>query len=164
MKRKIASLLFTAIITTSCVLCVPNTVNAADAVQSVTSINSEGKLIVDGTGVNIDSADIKATQEALNNNAEILTDVQDLAEQNEANIAKSNDEYSSSRTYKKDELCMKDGVLYQCKADIDTAEEWTSSHWKKTSLTSVNKKICEENKARKDCKFIRAEHIFKKYK
>lgn len=27
-----------------------------------------------------------------------------------------------------------------------------------------NKKICEENNARKDCKFIRAEHIFKKYK
>ena len=44
------------------------------------------------------------------------------------------DEYSNSKTYVKDEYCIYNNTLYKAKQAIDTAEEFTESHWTETTV------------------------------
>lgn len=44
------------------------------------------------------------------------------------------DEYSNSKTYVKDEYCIYNNTLYKANQAIDTAEEFTESHWTETTV------------------------------
>ena len=44
------------------------------------------------------------------------------------------DEYSNSKTYAKDEYCIYNNTLYKANQAIDTAEEFTESHWTETTV------------------------------
>lgn len=66
-------------------------------------------------------ADIKTSVLTIGSNNLIL---QDAAVR--ASIAP---EYSSSSTYAVGDLCMNNGVLYECNTAISTAEAWTAAHW-----------------------------------
>lgn len=48
--------------------------------------------------------------------------------------ANSADEYSNSKTYIKDEYCIYNNTLYKANQAIDTAEEFTESHWTETTV------------------------------
>lgn len=45
-------------------------------------------------------------------------------------------EYDAESTYSADDVVVHDGGLYQAKADIETAEEWTAAHW--TAITLID--------------------------
>ena len=47
------------------------------------------------------------------------------------------DEYSSSSTYDVGDLCVYNGVLYECTTAITTAEAWDSDHWKQVNLGDI---------------------------
>ena len=44
------------------------------------------------------------------------------------------DEYSNSKTYVKDEYCIYNNTLYKANQAINTAEEFTESHWTETTV------------------------------
>ena len=44
------------------------------------------------------------------------------------------DEYSNSKMYVKDEYCIYNNTLYKANQAIDTAEEFTESHWTETTV------------------------------
>lgn len=125
MKKKAIALLLSLTM-----LSLSTNVYAADTVQNAPTINSSGKVVAKNTNIIIDSKDLTDLASAINNNADILSDAQN-------NIATNSDEYSSSKTYKHNSLCIKDGSLYQCTSEITTPEAWNSSHWKKVSLSST---------------------------
>lgn len=43
-------------------------------------------------------------------------------------------DYDNTATYQKGNYCMYQGALYVANQDIDTAEEFDSSHWDETSV------------------------------
>ena len=103
MKRKAIALLLSFTM-----LSLSTTAYAADTVQNAPTIKSSGKLVIGNTDITIDSKDLTDLASVFNNNATILTNVKDIAEQNETNIATNSDEYSSSKTYKEG-----GGFMYQ---------------------------------------------------
>ena len=48
--------------------------------------------------------------------------------------ANSADEYNNTKTYVKDEYCIYNNTLYKANQAIDTAEEFTESHWTETTV------------------------------
>lgn len=62
-----------------------------------------------------------------NSNLEIFNRIKET----NANFA---DEYSNSKTYIKDEYCIYNNTLYKANQAIDTAEEFTESHWTETTV------------------------------
>lgn len=51
-----------------------------------------------------------------------------------ANLAPA---YDSTATYAKDDFCVNGGKLYQCNADISTAEAFNPAHWTEVKVTEV---------------------------
>lgn len=51
-----------------------------------------------------------------------------------ANLAPA---YDSTATYTKDDFCVNGGKLYQCNADISTAEAFNPAHWTEVKVTEV---------------------------
>lgn len=51
-----------------------------------------------------------------------------------ANLAPA---YDSTATYAKDDFCVQGGKLYQCNADISTAEAFNPAHWTEVKVTEV---------------------------
>lgn len=51
-----------------------------------------------------------------------------------ANLAPA---YDSTATYAKDDFCVNGGKLYQCNADISTAEAFNPDHWTEVKVTEV---------------------------
>ena len=47
------------------------------------------------------------------------------------------DEYSSSSTYDVGDLCVYNGILYECTTAITTAEAWDSDHWEQVNLGDI---------------------------
>lgn len=45
--------------------------------------------------------------------------------------------YDSTATYAKDDFCVQGGKLYQCNADISTAETFNPAHWTEVKVTEV---------------------------
>lgn len=45
-------------------------------------------------------------------------------------------DYSSSATYKKNDLAMNGSLMYRCLTDILTPEEWNQEHWTATTLNT----------------------------
>lgn len=82
----------------------------------------EGTVSQEGTALNA------ATFNALQANVEsAFVEVDD-------NIASAYDETS---TYAQGDFCIYEGVLYQANQDIETAEEWDSTHWDSVKLTDI---------------------------
>ena len=48
--------------------------------------------------------------------------------------ANSADEYNNTKTYVKEEYCIYNNTLYKANQAIDTAEEFTESHWTETTV------------------------------
>ena len=46
-------------------------------------------------------------------------------------------EYDAESTYTADDVVVHNGSLYQAKADIETAEEWTADHWTAIALIDL---------------------------
>lgn len=54
--------------------------------------------------------------------------------------------YSSSSTYRKNQLVMRNELLYRAKQDITTPEAWTASHWEQTTVAAEREyKLVFEN-------------------
>ena len=55
------------------------------------------------------------------------------------------DEYSSSKTYDIGDYCIYKNTLYRCNTKITIAENWTSNHWKATTIPKemANHAYCE---------------------
>ena len=80
-----------------------------------------GSVITQAAEAAADAAEAAAQATEAAQNAEGITDV----------VA---DAYSSEKTYKAGDYVLHSGAMYRCKADIDTAEEWTAAHWEEAQV------------------------------
>ena len=60
-----------------------------------------------------------------------------LNEKTRQSIGCDTDTYSSSSTYLKDAIVIKDNYIWKANADISTAETWTPAHWTKISVLDL---------------------------
>ena len=69
-----------------------------------------------------------------NSNLEVFSRINETNEKIETINSNNADEYSNSKTYVKDEYCIYNNTLYKANQAIDTAEEFTESHWTETTV------------------------------
>ena len=107
-----------------------------ESAVSDTVAPSKGVLELDGDGDGV--ADIYMDMGSFKNALKLASEQIDA---NTSNIAASNDVYDNTATYSVGDLCIYNGLIYQCISAIETAEEWTEGHWAPVSLTGEMNEI-----------------------
>lgn len=93
-----------------------------------------------------DVGDVDDLETTATDLVEAVNEVNDKADENATSIATAlanmSDEFSTSKTYKVGQLCIKDDKLYRCTTAITTAEAWNSSHWTETTIAEEIENRC----------------------
>ncbi len=83
-----------------------------------------------------DSAD--NLESNLSENEKAVEDVNDAISTNTSSEKSNSNVYSNTTVYKKGDIIVRDGKIYQCLEDMDDSGEWDESKWTETDLVTVN--------------------------